>query len=105
MVLRFPIMVLRPPWILLTGQEIVILLVVMYMPSRLHRTRFGEMEPGLPDQYQEEERLSYLRETHEDLISDGMQIISDSYLAPLAQQAKALNLSFEAATPEGHHYV
>ena len=73
--------------------------------SRLHRTRFGEMEPGLPDQYQEEERLSYLRETHEDLISDGMQIISDSYLAPLAQQAKALNLSFEAATPEGHHYV
>jgi nucleotide-binding universal stress UspA family protein len=73
--------------------------------SRLHRTRFEEMEPGLPDQYQEENRLNSLRETHEDLISEGMQLISDAYIAPLTQQAKSLNLSFEEATPEGHHYV
>ena len=73
--------------------------------SRLHRTRFEDMEPGLPSQYQEEKRLISLRETHEDLISEGMQLISDAYLAPLAQKAMALKLSFEGVTPEGHHYV
>jgi nucleotide-binding universal stress UspA family protein len=73
--------------------------------SRLHRTRFEEMETGLPDQYQEEKRLNSLRETHEDLISEGMQLISDAYLAPLAKKAKELELSYEEATPEGHHYV
>ncbi len=73
--------------------------------SRLHRTRFEEMEPGLPSQYQEEERLTSLRETHEDLISEGMQLISDAYLASLAQKAKTLNLSFSGLTTEGRHYV
>lgn len=73
--------------------------------SRLHRIRFEEMEPGLPEKYQEKNQLITLRETHEDLISDGMQLISDAYLAPLTQKAKEYNLSFEEATPEGHHYV
>jgi len=49
---------------------------------RLHRTLFNEMVPGLPNQYQEEERLTLLRESHEDLISEGMQLFSDAYLAP-----------------------
>jgi nucleotide-binding universal stress UspA family protein len=73
--------------------------------SRLHRTRFEEMETGLPERYQEEQRLSALRDTHEDLISEGMQLISDAYLAPLAQKAEAAHLSFNGLTPEGHHYV
>jgi nucleotide-binding universal stress UspA family protein len=73
--------------------------------SRLHRTRFEEMEEGLPERYQEEERLSRLRDTHEDLISEGMQLISDAYLAPLAQKAGAAHLCFNGLTPEGHHYV
>ena len=73
--------------------------------SRLHRARFNEMEPGLPDKYQEEERLTSLRETHEDLISEGMQLISDAYLAPFIKRAKESNLSFSGVTAEGHHYV
>ncbi len=73
--------------------------------SRLHRTRFEEMEPGLPEQYQEEENLTYLRDTHEDLISEGLQLISDAYLAPFVEKANALDLSYSGLTPEGHHYV
>ena len=51
--------------------------------AQMHRTRFEQMESGLPDRYQEEKELTRLRGAHEDLITDGMQIISDAYLAPL----------------------
>lgn len=73
--------------------------------AELHRTRFEEMEPGLPEQYQEEEKLSGLRETHEDLITDGLALISDSYLAPLVKQAKEKGFSVSGLTPEGHNHV
>ncbi|MEN6343225.1 MAG: universal stress protein [Methanospirillum sp.] len=73
--------------------------------ARLHRTRFEEMEPGLPPQYQEEERLDRLRGTHDDLISNGMQMISDAYLRSLAGEAEARGVAFEALTPEGRNYA
>jgi nucleotide-binding universal stress UspA family protein len=71
----------------------------------LHRTRFGDMEDGLPDQYQAEERLSALRSTHDELISSGMKIISDAYLTPLADEAEKREIKFTGLTPEGRHYV
>jgi nucleotide-binding universal stress UspA family protein len=73
--------------------------------TRLHRTRFEEMEPGLPGRYQEEERLASLRSTHEDLIADGMDLISDAYLAPLASAAADRGVGFEGLIPEGRNYV
>ncbi|MEN6518486.1 MAG: universal stress protein [Methanospirillum sp.] len=73
--------------------------------ARLHRTRFEEMEPGLPSQYQEEERLERLRDTHDDLISNGMQLISDAYLRQLAGDAGTRGVAFEALTPEGRNYA
>ena len=73
--------------------------------TRLHRTRFEEMEPGLPGRYHEEERLAALRSTHEDLIADGMDLISDAYLAPLAGAAADRGLRFEGLAPEGRNYV
>jgi nucleotide-binding universal stress UspA family protein len=63
------------------------------------------MEPGLPGRYQEEERLAALRSTHEGLISDGMGLISDAYLAPLARAAADRGLRFEGLTREGRNYV
>jgi nucleotide-binding universal stress UspA family protein len=62
------------------------------------------MEPGLPAQYQETERLERLRDTHDDLISNGMQLISDAYLRQLAREAEARGVAFEALTPEGRNY-
>src|SRR5271157_6526009 len=44
----------------------------------LHRMRFNEMEPGLPEQYQDEERLDILRKTHDDLIVNGPLTIRSS---------------------------
>jgi nucleotide-binding universal stress UspA family protein len=73
--------------------------------TRLHRTRFGEMEPGLPDRYREEERLASLRSTHEDLIADGMDLISGAYLAPLAAAAARRGVPFDGLAPEGRNWV
>jgi nucleotide-binding universal stress UspA family protein len=72
--------------------------------SKMHKYRFIEMETGLPERYQEKERLNYLRNTHEDLITDGMQLISDAYLAPIANKALEKNLKVEGITPEGRNY-
>ena len=73
--------------------------------AKLHKVRFNEMEPGLPDQYQEEEKLDYLRSTHDDLIKNGMNLISDAYLAPLIKKAQEKGLNFEGFAPEGRNYV
>ncbi len=73
--------------------------------ARMHRTRFEEMEPGLPESYQEEERLNYLRHAHDDIIGTGMKLISDAYLAPLIQKAEEKGLTYEGVTPEGRNYV
>ena len=73
--------------------------------ARMHRQRFEDMEPGLPERYQEEEQLDSLRETHDDLISGGMELISDAYLAPLAAKAAARDIPFEAITAEGRGYI
>ena len=72
--------------------------------ARMHRKRFEQMEPGLPDRYQEETELTRLRGAHEDLITDGMQIISDAYLKSLNELANERSISFEGATPEGRNY-
>ncbi|WP_221056364.1 universal stress protein [Methanoculleus chikugoensis] len=73
--------------------------------ARMHRQRFEDMEPGLPERYREEERLGPLRATHDDLISGGMALISDAYLAPPAAKAAARGVPFEPVTAEGRGYV
>ncbi len=73
--------------------------------AQMHRTRFEQMEPGLPERYQEEQELNRLRGRHEELITDGMQIISDAYLEPLFLAAKEQHIRFEGLTPEGRNYT
>jgi nucleotide-binding universal stress UspA family protein len=73
--------------------------------AEMHRARFEEMEPGLPEPYQAEERLDYLRRTHDSLITDGLQLISDAYLAPLARLTQEKEVVFQGLSPEGRNYV
>ena len=72
--------------------------------SKMHKFRFNEMETGLPERYQTLEKLNYLRNTHEDLITDGMQLISDAYLTRIVNKALEKNLKVECITPEGKNY-
>lgn len=73
--------------------------------ANMHRTRFEQMEPGLPEKYQNEQEITRLRGAHKDLIGDGMHIISDAYISPLSKLAAQRNIPFEGATPEGRNYV
>ncbi len=73
--------------------------------AAMHRARFSEMEIGLPDRYQEQDKLEHLRDTHEDIISGGMKMISDAYLTPFVDRASEMGLAVKGETPEGKNYT
>ncbi|MCL5025945.1 MAG: universal stress protein [Chloroflexi bacterium] len=73
--------------------------------AQMHRARFEQMEPGLPERYHDEERMQGLRNTHDSLISEGMKLISNAYLAPLERRAKEKGISCIGLTPHGRNYV
>lgn len=70
----------------------------------MHRTRFADMEQGLPENYQGG-NLDGLRHSHEGLINEGMQLISDSYLDPLSCRATNKGIDYRSITPEGRNYT
>lgn len=73
--------------------------------ARLHDRRFRDMEPGLPEQYQDPAILVHQRAVHDTLIGKGLKLISDSYLEILKQQCQQAELSFTGKTPEGKNYA
>jgi nucleotide-binding universal stress UspA family protein len=72
--------------------------------ARLHYDRFRHLEPGLPEQYQAEEKLAYQREIHDDLIGRGLQIISDSYLDVFERACQCAGVSCARKLLEGRNY-
>ncbi|MFQ5859127.1 MAG: universal stress protein, partial [Anaerolineae bacterium] len=73
--------------------------------ARLHDRRFQDMEPGLPEEYQEPTTLAHQRALHDTLIEKGLKLISDSYLEQLKAQCQQAGLTFVGKTPEGKNYT
>ncbi|RME85867.1 MAG: hypothetical protein D6775_01655 [Caldilineae bacterium] len=73
--------------------------------ARLHDQRFRDMEPGLPEEYQEPTILAHQRNLHDTLIEKGLKLISDSYLELLNRRCQERDLSFVGKTPEGKNYA
>jgi nucleotide-binding universal stress UspA family protein len=73
--------------------------------ARLHDKRFRDMEPDLPEEYQEPTILAHQRELHDTLIEKGLKLISDSYIEVLKQRCQAASLRFVGKTPEGKNYA
>ncbi|MFQ5595465.1 MAG: universal stress protein, partial [Anaerolineae bacterium] len=73
--------------------------------ARLHDQRFRDMEPGLPEQYQEPTILAHQRNLHDTLIDQGLKLISDSYLELLGRRCRENDLTFVGKTPEGKNYA
>src|SRR3989338_10223807 len=48
--------------------------------AKLHDMRFRQMEGGLTEQFRQEQELERQRDVHDDLITRGLSIITDSYL-------------------------
>lgn len=73
--------------------------------ARLHETRFRQMEPGLPGRYQDADGVDEQRSAHESLISDGLRVISDSYLDHAEEICRERAVGFGRRLAEGSNYV
>ncbi len=73
--------------------------------ARLHDKRFKQMEAVLPPQYQEPRELERQRNVHDSLITEGLQLISDSYLDVLANRCDQAEIDFNGKRPEGKNYA
>ncbi len=69
--------------------------------AALHDRRFRQMEGGLPERYLDEEEMSYQRDVHDDLITRGLDIISDSYHDQAQEACDAVGLPYDRLSPEG----
>jgi len=72
--------------------------------SKLHEERFVQMEPGLPAKYQEPVELQRQRDIHGELIDQGLQLITDSYLDVFQKRCEKNHLPFERKMMEGKNY-
>ena len=72
--------------------------------AKLHDQRFRQMEGGLPEQYREEDELERQRDVHDNLITKGLSIITDSYLDQVDERAQQSNLKLERCSLEGKNY-
>jgi nucleotide-binding universal stress UspA family protein len=72
--------------------------------AKLHDVRFRQMEGGLPEQFREEQELERQRDVHDDLISKGLSIITDSYLDQAERDCQQADITFKRRSPEGKNY-
>lgn len=72
--------------------------------AKLHDRRFRQMEGGLPEPYRKEEKLVEQREIHDDLITKGLKVISDSYLDVFAERCTRAGLEFRRVALEGKNW-
>ena len=72
--------------------------------ARLHDMRFRQMEGGLPEQYRQEQELERQREVHDDLITKGLNIITDSYLDQVERESSDKGIRITRRALEGKNY-
>ena len=72
--------------------------------AKLHDMRFRQMEGGLPEQFREEQELERQRDVHDDLITRGLSIITDSYLDQVDKFAGKLQRAVKRRSLEGKNY-
>jgi len=72
--------------------------------AKLHDRRFRQMEGGLPEPYKKEDKLVEQREVHDDLITRGLSVISDSYLDVFDARCHAAGLEGRRVNLEGKNW-
>jgi nucleotide-binding universal stress UspA family protein len=72
--------------------------------AKMHDARFRQMEGGLPEQFREEQELERQRDVHDDLITRGLSIITESYLDQADRACDASGLRFARRALEGKNY-
>ncbi|MGI9382353.1 MAG: universal stress protein, partial [Methyloligellaceae bacterium] len=72
--------------------------------AKLHDQRFRQMEGGLPERYRKEQEMEHQREVHDDLITRGLGLISDSYHDQAKIVCDEAGVALERLSPEGKNY-
>jgi nucleotide-binding universal stress UspA family protein len=72
--------------------------------AKLHDRRFRQMEGGLPERYRSEAEMGRQRQVHDDLISRGLNIISDSYHEAAEPVCRKADVPYRRLSPEGKNY-
>lgn len=72
--------------------------------AKMHDVRFRQMEGGLPDKYKEESELEKQRNVHDDLITKGLSVITDSYLDQVDGSCEEAQLTYKRRSLEGKNY-
>ncbi len=72
--------------------------------ARLHDRRFREMESGLPERYRNEAELEHQRTVHDDLITRGLGLISDSFHDCGATACASAGVPYRRLNSEGKNY-
>lgn len=72
--------------------------------ARLHDLRFRQMEGGLPERFRAEQELERQRDVHNDLITRGLSIISESYLDQVERAGRAAGVRVARRALEGKNY-
>lgn len=73
--------------------------------AKLHDRRFKQMEGGLPERYRAEEEIEKQRDVHDSLITQGLNIISDSYHDVGKQTCDDAKITYKRLSPEGKNYA
>lgn len=72
--------------------------------AKLHDWRFRALESGLPEQYQKEQELERQRVIHDSLITNGLELITDSYLVVMQAKCKEAGVPFRGVSLEGRNW-
>ncbi len=72
--------------------------------AKLHDNRFRQMEGGLPERYRQEDEMERQRGVHDDLITRGLGIVSDSYHDSAVKVCDAAGIPYRRLNPEGKNY-
>ena len=73
--------------------------------AKMHDVRFRQMESGLPEEYQEEQELEKQRNIHDQLITKGMEVITDSYLDIPRSKCEEQGIPFTGKSLEGKNWI
>lgn len=73
--------------------------------AKMHDVRFRQMESGLPEEYQDEQELEKQRNIHDQLITKGMEVITDSYLEVPKRRAGEEKMRFVGKSLEGRNWI
>ncbi|MDQ3923668.1 MAG: universal stress protein [Actinomycetota bacterium] len=72
--------------------------------AKMHDVRFRQMESGLPEEFRDEDEMKRQRKIHDQLITKGLEIITDSYIDVLEPLCEKYNVELVRRSLEGKNF-